>query len=267
MKIEKGGERRSICQFCRKPFCCVKDHERESCRQNPNSDFNQKHLSKRKQAAVPKLSSKDFIERHSPKRSGDDDRVDGQRQGSRGSIGSKNSQGSQDSQESSPIQFEKGAGKILLQFEQYLKMLYGNVWNEIITQSYNMSKQFFQHLEESDPLFIADAVLAMNKRPNVVYLPSITPFLDNLKTTSVRQDACKMYAILLRFLNRHLLDNFGRILSEYQYHQIMIRLEVCSFEALEEQNMLNRRAKKERAIQKQKDLILQATQMIPSSTP
>ena len=158
MDLGTRGKWQNLCQFCHKPFCSVKNHELESCPQNPDSLKNQKRLANQNQAQASKQSGKDYIEPHSPQRlSEEEDRQSRGSRESRGSTGSVGSQGSKENRPSLP-QFERGATSILQEFETFLKTK-GCVEKSVMTQYHNMAKRFFLHWEESDPLFIADYVL------------------------------------------------------------------------------------------------------------
>ncbi len=237
MDIGKGGERRSLCKFCHKQFSNVLEHQQESCPKNPDSIMNQKLLAKLKQAQAPKPSSKDFVAQAITS-----DQEDRQSQGSTRSVGSK---GSQESRQSLQM-FERGATRILSEFETWLREKSG-LQTSVMTQYYNMSIRFFQYCEDTDPLFIADSVLTMNKKPQVVHLPGLDLFLNSLETDSIRQAACKMYAKLVKYLTRHLSNHFLNILSPAEYTMIDIRLKAHQCDVLEVQKLINKRAEKERS--------------------
>jgi len=240
MDIGKGGERRSLCKFCHKQFSNVLEHQQESCPKNPDSIMNQKLLAKLKQAQAPKPSSKDFVAQEITS-----DQVDRQSRGS--------SKESQESRQSLPV-FERGATRILLEFETWLKEKSG-LEKSVMTQYYNMSKRFLKHCEDTEPLFIADSVLTMNKRLQVVHLPGLDLFLNFLETDSVRQLACKMYAKLVKFLTQHLSNHFLNILSAEDYNQINIRLKARQVDVLEIQKIINKRADKERNVKSHQKLM------------
>jgi len=238
MDIGKGGERRSLCKFCHKQFSSVLHHQRESCPKNPDSVMNQKRLAKLKQAQAPKPSSKDFVAQAITS-----DQEDRQSQGSTRSVGSK---GSQESRQSLPV-FERGATRILLEFETWLKEK-SALATGVMSQYFSMSVRFFNYCEATEPLFIADSVLTMNKRPEVVHLPGLDLFLTSLPSDSVRQQACKMYIKLVKFLTRHLTNHFRNILSAADFHHVEVNLKACNSDALESQKIINKRAEKERLV-------------------
>ena len=94
----------------------------------------------------------------------------------------------------------------------------------------------------------------MNKRPKVVHLPTLDPFLDR-KTDSVKQTACKMYAKVITFLDKHLSDNFLQILNQAAYQFAGSHLNACKKAATLTQKKLNKKVDTERTAKNHQLLI------------
>ncbi len=226
-----------LCQYCHQTFVNTAAHERDHCDQNPDSKFIQKRLLKMGAAkntdSTPNIL---FAPPHTSKPHLDD----------QASIASSSSSSLVGSSGRSSRQFEKDESKILHLFREYL-IVNGDVATSVMRQYYSMAKRFFAHCEAAEPLFKADTVLAMNLKPRYVQLlPGISSFLKSMPTISTKQNACKMYAKLTKFLLEYLLCHFKEVCSTDQYDHVKFHLDEVKEKANKHSANLNMRAEKAR---------------------